>query len=198
LHTSQPLPQGAYGCRPIRRSAIAAGTRLPHRILGRSPSWARRPPQAALNSSSAPRAPRCVLVAQRCRCFGHGTSASAGGGPLCLARATGATDVHRQRVISACRQMPPLCAFILTKSVDKARLALHGSGPTCRGHRLYSLVRTMVSRHDLGSRVRKAQPGPPCVLVGGGQGFLGAALWPRREKFARAARSAQARREGWR
>ena len=74
LPTSQPLPRGAYGCRPIRRSAIAAGTRLPPRILGGPPSWARFPPQAALNSSSVPRAPRCVPVTQKGCSFGYSTS----------------------------------------------------------------------------------------------------------------------------
>jgi len=76
LHTSQPLPRGAHDCRPIRRSAIAAGTRLPVRILGGLPSWARRPSQAALNSSSVPRAPRCLPRSPNGRSFGSSTSAA--------------------------------------------------------------------------------------------------------------------------
>ena len=46
----------------------------PPRILGRSPSWAIRPPQAALNSSSVPRVPRCAPVMQRRRSFGCSTT----------------------------------------------------------------------------------------------------------------------------
>jgi hypothetical protein len=80
LPTNQFLRLGGYGSRPIRQCAIAAGGRLPSRILGVSPWWARCPSQAALNSSSVLRAPRCATAAQRWRCFGHGTSASAGGG----------------------------------------------------------------------------------------------------------------------
>jgi hypothetical protein len=57
-------PMGGYGCRPIPRSAIAAGGRLPGRILGVPPWWARRPTQATLNSSSVPRAPRCATLVQ--------------------------------------------------------------------------------------------------------------------------------------
>jgi hypothetical protein len=60
-----------------------------------------------------------------------------------------------------------------------------------------SRARGRGARGVLESRVRKAQPRPTCVLVDGGQGFLGAALLPRRVKFARAARSAQTKREGW-
>jgi hypothetical protein len=86
LHTSQLLRLEGYGSRPIRQCAIAAGGRLPRRILGVSPWWARRPSQAALNSSSVPRAPRRATAAQRWRCFGRGTRASAGGGRLCPAR----------------------------------------------------------------------------------------------------------------
>jgi hypothetical protein len=56
-------PMGGYGCRPIHRSAIAAGGRLPGRLLGVPPWWARRPTPAALNSSSVPRAPRCATLA---------------------------------------------------------------------------------------------------------------------------------------
>src|SRR4029434_2740684 len=70
LHTSQFLQLGGYGSRLIHQCATAAGERLPGRILGVSPWWVRRPFQAALNSSSVPSVPRCVLVAQRGRRVG--------------------------------------------------------------------------------------------------------------------------------
>ena len=122
-----------------------------------------------------------------------------------LARAEGGCvwpTPQRHRCSSSTRDIClPADATIGRFHIDEIRgqsqASAHGSGPTCRGCRLYPLVRTLVSRHDLGSRVRKAQPGPICVLVGRGQGFLGAALLPRRVKFARAARSAQSKREGW-
>ena len=75
LHTSQFLRLRRYGSRPIHQCAIAAGGRLLGRILRVSPWWVRRPSQAALNSSSVPRAPRCAPVIQRRRSFGYSISA---------------------------------------------------------------------------------------------------------------------------
>ena len=65
LPTKELLRWGGYGCRLTRRSAIVAGGRLPGRILGVPPWWARRPTQAALNSSSVPHVPRCATRAPR-------------------------------------------------------------------------------------------------------------------------------------
>jgi hypothetical protein len=128
LPTSQPRPLGAYGCRRIRRSATAAGTRLPPRILGRPPSWARRRSRAALNLSSVPPAPRCEPRTPNGRTFGDSTTAE-------YAQHAGAHGAAPERQRGLCQGETPRKRLAIPMDRGKAEEAANKKKPDATGWR---------------------------------------------------------------